>query len=178
MAKFDFVKHLLGADSPITTKAIIASSETITVGDAVKNSSGYIAACDANDRILGIVVGIVDQNGIDLDNTSADNFDGTWTKSTKTYIASADNATDKKVSVLVAMDPYAVFENEADADLTAAMRFSFFSLVDEDQVDGDTNSATVGEMMLWELDPREREDAAFGGFRLVSWQGDSFEPET
>lgn len=177
MAKFEFYKHLLGADNPVTTKAIIAASETITVGDVVNNASGFVAAADANERILGVVIGIVDVNGIDLDNTSSSNYDGTWTSSTQTYVASADNTTDKQVSALVVMDPYAVFVNDADADLTAAMRFSFFSIIDEDQVDGDTNSTTVGELMLWELDPREAGDASQGGFRIVSWQGDSFEPE-
>lgn len=178
MAKFDYVGHLLGAPNPAVTELIIANSQTVTIGDAIKNSGGYAAVCDANDRILGIVVGFTDKNGIDLDSTLRSNYDGTWTNTpgAQTYVASNDNVTDKQIKVKVIADPYALFENDADAAMTAAMRFSFFSLVDEDQVDGDTNSTTVGELQLWKLP--NPDDLSIGWFRIVSWLGDSFEPET
>jgi len=169
--------HLLGAQNPILEKLIIANSETVTVGDAVKMSSGYVAFCDADDRIYGIVVGIEDNKGLDLSNPHADH-DGTWTDSSGTYVAANDNATDHKVRAVVCPDPYALWYNDSDATLTVGMLKQHFSLVDEDQIDGDTNSATVGEMQLWKWDPDEDGDASKGIFRIVCWQGDSFEPET
>jgi len=178
MAGFSLRGHLLGAQNPVTDHIIIAASETVTVGDAMKMSSGYAAVCDANDRIYGVCIGIVDKNGIDLDSTSSDNYDGTWTSSSSTYTASADNTTDKQIKAIIVADPYALWYNDADADLTAAMDKQFFSLVDEDQIDGDTNSATVGEMQLWSRDPDGDSDASKGLFRIVAWQGDAFEPET
>lgn len=178
MAGFKLRGHLLGASNPVTTTMVIANSQTVTVGDAVKSSSGYAAVCDANDRILGFVQAIVDANGVDLDNANPSNFDGVYTQSTQTYVASGDNATDKKVSVKIIADPYALMYNETDDDLTEAMHMQFFSLVDEDQVDGGSNSATVGELQLWKLDPDGDGDASKGLFRIVSWLGDSFEPET
>lgn len=178
MAGFKLRGHLLGAQNPITRDAIITDNETVTVGDAIKMTDGFAQVCDANDRIMGIAVGITDESGIDLDSTRSDNYDGTWTSSTQTYVASADNESDKKIKVKVIADPYALFDNDADASLTAVMEMEFFSLVDEDQIDGGTNSATVGEMQLWKRDPDGDADASKGLFRIVSWQGDSFEPET
>jgi len=178
MAGFTMVKHLLGADNPVTVDLVIANSQTITVGDAIKMSSGYAAVCDANDRIFGIVVGIVDNNGIDLQNTSASNYDGTYTDGgvgVGTYVAAADNATDKKVKAKVVADPYALFENTADGAMELADLGQHFSLVDEDQIDASTNSATVGEMQLWAMPDGA---GTSGQFRISSWQGTAFEPET
>jgi len=178
MAGFSLRGHLLGAANPVTRDAIVGNSQTVTVGDAVKMTDGFAQVCDANDRIMGIVAGITDANGIDLDSTQSDNYDGTWTSSAKTYVATSDNQTDKKVKVKMICDPYALFYNDADASLTSAMDMEFFSLIDEDQVDGDTNSATVGELQLWKRDPDSDADASKGIFRIVAWQGDAFEPET
>ncbi len=179
---FEDYGHLLGAQNPQTENLIITNSATITIGDAVKMTVGFVDPVDANDRIYGVVVGIVDDNGIDLRNANASNFDGTFTEddgTTKdTYVASGDNQTDKKVRAMVVADPYQLWFNDADADLTTAMLKQHFSLVDEDQIDGNTNNATVGEMQLWKLDPDGDSDASKGVFRIVSWQGDSFEPET
>lgn len=176
MAGFNFKKHLLGADNPAMAKFIIANSQTITVGDAVKMASGFVQVCGANDRPMGIVAGIVDKNGIDLNSTVADNFDGTFTRSTNTYVATSDNQTDKQVAVLVIADPYAVFENVADAAMTTAMIGQHFSLVDEDAIDGDTNAATVGEFVLWDLP--DADDLTKGLFSISMWQFSAAEPET
>lgn len=169
--------HLYGAQNPILEKLIIEASETVTVGDAINVQSGYVQVCDANERVYGIVVGIEDNKGLDLSNPHAD-YDGTWTDSSETYVASADNTTDKMVRAVVCPDPYALWYNDADGSLTAAMLKQHFSLVDEDQIDADTNSATVGEFQLWKLNPDEDGDASKGLFRITSWQGDAFKPET
>ena len=174
--------HLLGAQNPQTEDLIITNSATVTIGDAVKMLVGFVSPVDANDRIYGVVTGIVDANGIDLRNANSSNFDGTFTEddgTTKdTYVAYGDNQTDKKVQVRVVADPYQLWFNDTDDTLTTAMLKQHFSLIDEDQVDGDTNSATVGEMQLWKLDPDNDADASKGIFRITAWQGDAFEPET
>ncbi len=177
---FEHVGHLLGSENPQAEQLIIANSQTIEVGDAVKMTTGFVNACDANDRIYGIVTGIVNDEGIDLSNANANTFDGTFTgadgTNKDTYVASSDNQTDKKVRAMVVADPYALWENTADAAMTTAMLKQFFSLVDEDQIDGDTNSATVGEMQLWKLP--DADTLTLGWFRIVAWQADAFEPET
>jgi hypothetical protein len=178
MAGFSLRGHLLGAQNPVTTHEIIDDSETFTVGDAVLMVNGYAQVCDANERVFGICIAIVDKNGIDLDSTQSDNYDGTWTSSTQTYVAASDNTTDKQIKAVIVADPFALWYNDADASLTQAMEKEFFSLIDEDQIDGDTNSQTVGEFQLWKRDPDGDSDASKGIFRITSWQGDSFEPET
>ena len=178
MAGFSYRGQINGADNPILENLIIEASETVTVGDAVQMTNGYVQVCDANERVYGIVVGIVTNKGIDLDSANADEYDGTWTSSSRTYVCSADNTTDKKIKAVVCPDPYALWYNDADASLTAAMLKQHFSLVQEDQVDGDTNSGTVGEFQLWKLDPDEDADASKGLFRISCSQLEAFEPET
>lgn len=181
MAGFYYRGNLKDEESA-RIQRIIANSETVTVGDVVKNSSGYIAVCDANNTpVLGVVEGIVTEKGIPLDNVSTDKYDGTYTSGgvgVGTYVATSDNVTDKKVSVIVNVDPYALWMNDADADLTEAMVFSFFSLVNEDQIDGDTNSATQGELQLMERDPDEDANVSKGLFRISCSALHSYEPET
>ena len=87
---------------------------------------------------------------------------------------------EKKISMrrkLFYLISFALFYNDADASLTQAGEKEFYSLVDEDQVDGSTNHATVGELQLWSRDPDGDSDASKGIFRIVTWQGDGFEPE-
>ena len=179
MAGFEFRGHLLGADNPVTRDAIITNSQTVKVGDALTMTTGFALRAAANGRIMGICIGIYTKKGIPLDNAdSGTDYDGTWTSSSQTYAAASDNQTDKMVVAKMICDPYALFYNDADADLTSAMDMQHFSLVDQDQVDGDTNSGTVGEMQLWKRDPDGDADASKGLFHIVSWQGDAFEPET
>lgn len=182
MAGFTYRGNLKTEESARITR-IIANDETVAVGDAVKASSGYVAVCDANDTpVLGIVEAIVDSKGIDLDNAPAANYhDATWTSSTQTVTVGDDNTTDDQVQAIVNVDPYALWLNDTDADLSESDVFQFFSLVDEDQIDGDTNSATVGEFQLMERDPDAEPGAADvsnGLFRISCSALHSYEPET
>ena len=178
MAGFRLRGHLLGAQNPAQTEVIIDNEEVMTIGDAITMVAGFAVPCGADDRIFGIVTGIITNAGIDLDSCDADDYDGTWVSSTNTYTAAANNETVKKVKVRVIADPYALFYNDANGTLTQAMEFLHFSLTDEDQIAYDSSSATVGEMQLWKRDPDGDADLSKGLFRITSWQGDSFEPET
>ena len=176
MAGFSLRGHLLGAQNPILENLIITDSQTVTVGDAVDMTDGFVTVCDADDRIYGIVVGLVDKDGVDLNNPHV-SYSGTYTDSTNTYVAANDNEAVDKVKAVVCPDPYALWYNDSDATLTTAMLKEHFSLVDEDQVDGDSNHAAVGEMQLWKLDPDEDSDASKGLFRISCSQLHAFEPE-
>lgn len=176
MAGFKMRGHLYGAQNPVLEKLIIDDDETVTVGDAVFMVSGYVEVCDANERVYGIVVGIESNDGIDLSNQHV-THSGTWTDSSETFTAAADNSTVDMVRAVVCADPFALWYNDSNGTLTVAMLKFFFSLTDEDQIDQGTSSATVGEFQLYKLDPDEDGDASKGIFRIVSWQGDSFEPE-
>jgi len=186
MAGFYYKGNLRGGQESAVVHRIIANSETVTLGDIVKNSSGYLAVSDANDTpILGVVVGIVTSDGRPLSSSSVttDDYDGTYSGNpgvvgSETYAASADNVTDKQVKAIVNIDPDALWKNDADSDLTEAMVFSFFSLVDEDQIDGDTNSTTAGELQLLKRDPDDESDNSQGLFKISSSALYSYEPET
>lgn len=178
MAGFEYRGQLNGAENPVTTHEIIEDSATVKVGDAITMNNGFAKRATANVRIFGICVGLVDKQGIDLDNTNSSNLDGTYTSSSQTYVAASDNETDKQIKAIIIADEYSLWFNDASGSLTSAMNKEHFSLSDQDQVDAGTNSATVGEMQLWKRDPDGDADASKGLFHIVSWQGDSFEPET
>ncbi|OGO14231.1 MAG: hypothetical protein A2Y53_03755 [Chloroflexi bacterium RBG_16_47_49] len=178
MAGFEYRGQINGAENPVLENLIIANSQTITIGDAISMSGGYVIVGTSSTRIYGVVVGIVTNKGIDLDSAKADEYDGTWTSSSNTYVATSDNVTDKKIRAVVCPDPYALWYNDSDGDHVAADLKLFIKLADEDQIDESETSATVGQFQVWKLDPDGDADASKGLYRIVSWQGDSFEPET
>ena len=176
MAGFSYRGQISGAQDPILENLIITDDETITVGDAVDMQAGFVQAAAANERIYGIVVGVVDKNGIDLSNQHVSQT-GTWTDSSQCFVAAADNSTVDMVKAVVCPDPFALWYNDTSGTLTTAMLKLFFSLTTAAQVDQGTSNATVGEMQLWKLNPDEDDDASKGLFHITSWQGESFEPE-
>ena len=179
MAGFEYRGQINGAQNPILENLIIGNSVTVTVGDAVLLTTGFVAlGTSSSVGIYGIVVGIVNDKGLDLDSAKADTYDGTWTSSSKTYVATADNQTDKKIRAVVCPDPMALWYNDSSGTLTTAMLKQHFKLTDEDQIDQGTNTAAVGQFQLWKLDPDADADASKGLWRISLWQGEAWEPET
>lgn len=178
MAGFEYRGQLNGADNPITLTVPIGTSKTIKVGDAVKldafSDGGGIERATSGEEILGICVGIVDKNGIDLDNTSADNYDGTWTSSTKTYVAASDNMTDKLVSGLVVVDKNAIWYNDTAGSLAAADILKFFDLTDQDQVADQNGDNDAGALILIKRDPDGDGDASKGLFIIAESELDAY----
>jgi hypothetical protein len=169
MAGFEYRGHLMGGrQSPGMLTRTIADSETVTKGDAVKLSSGYLAPCDDDDKVMGIVVGLVDKDGIDLSNTGY-SLDGTYTEGgigVETYAAAADNTTENQVQAQIIIDPYALFYNDAAGDMTEAEVGTFFDLTDEDQIKNQSGT-TDGAFQLMEVDPDEDDDMSKGLFRIA-----------
>lgn len=179
MAGFEYRGQANGAHNPVVLRLPIANSATVKVGDAVYISTNGVTRATSSTLVLGIVQGIVDANGIDLDNTSVDNYDGTWTSSSKTYAASADNLTDKKVMAQVIVDEDALFYNDADGNFTNPTDVGLLiKCADQDQIDEDTTSATVGQFYLWKLDPDGDGDASKCIVKIARSQTKGFEPET
>src|SRR3990167_7840715 len=178
MAGFEYRGQLNGAENPVTTTVVIGNSKTIKVGDAVLVSSGAQRITNTSPNIFGVVQGIVDANGIDLDNASTSNFDGTWTSSSKTYVSSSNNLTNKKVKVLVIADPQALYYNDSDGNFTDPTdQFLFVKCADHDQIDESETSATVGQFQVWKLDPDGDGDASKCLVRIALPQTMAFEPE-
>jgi len=178
MAGFEYRGQLSGAQDPVTLPVIIGNSQTVKVGDAVKlvafASGGGACRATAGEEVLGICVGIVDKNGIDLDNTSSDNYDGTWTSSSKTYVASADNTTDKTVKALVVVDKEALWYNDSAGTLAVADEYKFFDVTDQDQIADQDGADNAGAFILIKRDPDGDGDASKGIFKIAEHEFDAY----
>ena len=160
---------------------IIANSETITIGDVIVVSGGYATEGGAATLIFGVAEGFVDTKGIDLANAPTSNYDGTYTDGgvgVGTYVATSDNQTDKKVAVRVNVDPYALWKNTADEAIAITDQYQHFKCVAAgDQIDGNTNSATIGSMQLWKFQPDIGDATTDGLFRISGSQLYTYETE-
>ena len=166
---FTYKGQLNGAENPVIRNFLIKNSASVAVGEALTFSSGADSAA-AGDKILGICVGIVDKDGIGLDNTSW-TIDGTFVSSTKTYTAAADNMTVGYVRAQVITDKEALFYNDSDATMTPAMEGQKFNLTSATQIDGDTNVDAAGQFELVKWDAA---DASAGTFKICESYGDAY----
>ncbi len=171
---FIYRGQLNGAQNPVTADILIADSQTVSVGDCVKlqtlSSGGGAMRATAGVKLLGIVVGIVDDKGIDLDNTNPSNFDGTWTSSSKTYAAASNNTTVKKVRAKVVSDPMSLWYNDSAGTLVAADEYKYFDLSTYAVVADQDGHDTAGSLLLIKRDPDGDADASKGIFKLVENQ--------
>lgn len=154
---FQFKYNLAGRTSGIQRTFIINDSATITVGDMVKLSSGYVALSGANTPIMGCVVGIVDKNGIDLANSRYNFAQAAYTASTKTVVCGNANTTGDQVSAIVDIDPFSVWSGETDntsTDTQSRLAGCYTDVVAaSDQVDDDTAATTQCQLFIWGADP-------------------------
>lgn len=163
---FKYRKSLVTKDAPTHLSYVIANSETITVGDAVDlDTSGYVTAADAGDEVLGIVVGVVDSDGLPVDPDSG---------TTSDYTVEADNESDKAWEAQVIVDKMALFYNDADDDLATTNLLQFFDLTSESQIDQSSASDTSGQFQLISLDPDGDGDDSKGLFKIAESQLDAY----
>ena len=168
MAGFEYRGQLNGAENPVVLDVLIGASLTVKVGDAVKvyafSSGGGCSRASAGNLILGIVQGIVNKDGIDLDNADTSTYDGTWTSSTKTYAAASDNLTDKQIKAKVIVDTNALFYNDTAGSLAAGDEYKHFDLNDQDQIADQDGADAAGAFILIKRDPDGDGDASKGIF--------------
>lgn len=128
-SKYGFIykRHLTpGIETPATLEVTLANSAgPLTVGDAVKWSSGYLDGAAIDVAYLGILIGFVTKNGENIFKTKEAL---TGTKSgDDTYTAASDNVTVDKVKGVVVVDPMALFQAYANGTLTQAMVGQWFN---------------------------------------------------
>jgi hypothetical protein len=158
-------------------ECIIDNSITLTLGDAVRiDSSGYIKTAGTTGCILGILTGIVDQNGINVFEASrvpALSIAGSTLTGQDTIVTSATNTTNltRVLRAQVTVDPAGclVWMNQANATaaLAQANLMSFYNLTAAGQIDSNSASLTSGQFQLIGLDPDSDASTAKGLFRLV-----------
>ena len=124
---FEFKKSLYpGLSNPAVIEVILANSAgPLTIGDAVKFSSGYLDGCAADYAMLGILVGFVTKNGENIFKTK-DSIGGTKSGD-DTFTAASTNSTVAQVKGVVVVDPMALFFGYANGTLTAAMVGQWFN---------------------------------------------------
>lgn len=172
MAGFFYRKHMLGLTTGATDVKIIANSQTITIGDAVKMASGFATLALNTGIVYGVVVGLVDNQGLNLTSSKAD-YDGTVSGDgdTLTYVATSDNQTDHMIKAIICVDPFVLWYNDADGSLTNAMEGTFFDTVAaSDQISASSTSGTSGSFQLVSRDPDGDADASKGLFRIAESQ--------
>lgn len=147
-------KNISHSESPSILEYVIANSVTITIGDAIEiiDAPGFAQVADADDKIAGVCVGIVDVNGINIFTTlGAPTVSGTKSGD-DTYTTPSNNQTvdQVKVQIVPALEGQ-LFYNEADSTLTAAEVGRYFALTaNGDQVTG-TGDGTARTAQLVQL---------------------------
>lgn len=181
---FKYRNSLVGAHgaAPTLLPFIIENSATVTIGDLVRiDTSGYLKRCAAGEFPLGVLDGIVDQNGINIFETGrvpAAAIAGSTLTSPDTVATSSTNTTDgtRKLQGLVIVDPAGVilFQNTGDTDhaLGVADLLSFFNILTSNpgQVDTDSNSNSTGVLQLISIDPDGDGNTAKGVYRIIQGQ--------
>ncbi len=171
MAGFEYRGQLNGAENPVVLDVVIANSITVKVGDVLNlaafSAGGGAERAVATEKVLGVCVGIVNKDGIDLDNADTASYDGTWTSSSKTYLTTSDNKTDKLIAAKLIVDPFALFYNDSAGSLAAADDMKYFDVADQDQIADQDGHDTAGAFQLIKRDPDGDSDASKGIFRMV-----------
>jgi hypothetical protein len=166
MASFKYAGQLNGAENPVTIDVIINDSKTVSVGGAVLLDAfadgGGCEAASAGSYVLGICVGIY-QGVRPIETLPAGSYTGTYTASTQSYAAAADNTTVDKMIAKVIVDPMALFENDSAGDLAAADEFKCFDLVSATQIANQNGADAAG---AFQLIKRDSDDASYGTFRI------------
>jgi hypothetical protein len=157
---------------------LLDDSATFTIGDAVQvDTDGLLVRATASEEVLGVLVGIVSDNDINvfsLDSGSAPIAGSTLTGD-DTITTSATNSADatRSVNGKVVLDPAGslLWYNDSSGTLAQTNLCQFFDNdADADQIDQTTGDDSTGQWQLMELDPDGDSDVSKGLFRIAENQ--------
>lgn len=168
---FRFRKSLIGVEHPGTMDILLAGSATVKIGDLVRvNTSGLLVRCATGEVPLGVLVGIVDKNGINVFSPRAAGTTGATLTPDDQVATSSTNATDatRNLKGQVIVDPAGtqLFYNDADGDFAQTNLFQFFDVANGNQVTQGSAGDANGQVQLVQLDPDGDGDASKGLFRI------------
>ena len=175
---FDYRGGLLGVDSsPVCVDVLIDDSATLTLGDAVIiDTDGNLDVASATSPVLGVLQGIVDQDGINVFETGrSGGTDGSTLSGDDTITTSSTNTSDGtrklKGRVALTVSANSKWYNDASGNFAQTDLFKHFDLVaGGDQVDQGTGSDASGIVQLIEIDPDGDGDLSKGIFVFVETQ--------
>lgn len=169
---FFFRKSLVGLEHPARLDYLLAGSATLKIGDLVRiNTSGLLVRAATGDIPAGVLVGLVDQNGINVFSPRAQGTAGATLTPDDQIATASDNATNltKNLKGQVIIDPAGscLFFNIADSALAATNLFQTFDVANGNQVTvGSGSDTTSKEVQLISLDPDGDGTTTKGLFRL------------
>lgn len=185
MAGFHPFRTEGGATGGEVRDFIIENSATITIGDDVDVTAGYVGLTGATARSMGIVQGFVKDLGngtrVPLDQDAAGSISATRSGNagvvgSDTVAVASDNQTVDKIMARVVIDPSMEYYNDADGSLTQAMIGTYFNNVSASDQISQSSSAVFDEAnateqwILMQIDPFNDGDASKGIFRKVKSQ--------
>lgn len=176
MAGFDPRRREGGNSTGEVRDFIATDSSTLTLGDSTRMTGGaadnHLALAAAGNRVLGVLVGFVDQNGLPLVAQHVTDVDGTQSGTpgsigSETYVAAGDNEATAQVKGRVIIDPRQEYFNDANGDLELGDDALYYDVVAaSDQID-QSSEGTNGQFILFERDPDRDSDASKGIFSIA-----------
>lgn len=130
---------------------IIANSITVTLGDAVKSATGFLTnASVTSAAIAGIIVAVVDKNGLPIDPDSG---------TADSYTTASDNQTNAKKNAIIDESPFTIYSFKIDAapgvTTGSNLRNYYADFADKTQL-SESSTATTGKVVrLLGVDPED-----------------------
>ncbi len=168
---FDFRKTFNGLEHPGTQDFILAASATVKIGDLARvNTSGYLVRAETGTSPIGVLVGIVDQNGINVFSPRASGTTGSTLTPDDQIATSSTNTSDAtrklKGQVIVDVSGTCIFYNDADTTLAQTNLLQFFDVANGNQVTVGSASDANGQVQCIGIDPDGDADVSKGLFRI------------
>ena len=187
MAGFFPRRTLRGDTTGAMADFLIGNSATITLGDDIDVTAGFVTLTGASARSMGIVLGFYRElatgQKISLSANAAGTVTGTRSGNqgvigSDTYVAASDNQTVDKVGCRVCIDPDMLYYNDADTTValtTAHVGTYFNNLSASDQIDSNTSAVfdeanATEQWILMEIDPDNDADTSKGVWKKVKHQ--------
>ena len=129
---------------PVLVDRIITNSVVCAISDSVKTASGFAALGTAGAGVLGHVVAIVGQDGLNPE------MDGSFRGNPgEAYTVASDNQTVAQIKAIVDIDVHGLYSAEVDATIgtTTGSNLAGYrmDLVDEDTLDESTATANAAQ---------------------------------
>lgn len=166
---FSLERSLSGVENPASLDYIIKASTTISIGDPVRvDTTGYLVRSAAGEPVLGICVGLVDKDGLNVFSPQAQGTTGATLTPDDTIAVSSTNVTDttRNLKAQVVLDPAGalIWKNTASAALSIDHLMSMFDVGSTvGQISHATASVANGQFQLVDFD---RTTTTTGYFRI------------
>ena len=168
---FSFRKGLNGLEHVGSTDIILANSATVKIGDLVRvNTAGYLVRCATGEAPCGVLMGIVDQNGINVFSPRATGTTGSTLTPDDQIATSSTNQSDTtrtlKGQVALDVSGQLLWFNDADSTLAQTNLLQMFDVANGNQVTVGGASDSNGQVQLIQIDPDGDADVSKGLFRI------------